>query len=89
MSLLNKYKKLEDEADKHLGKHDNMCQKMLDIVLELLDVEDTSDFNVFKQTDGYVINDLEGRNIPVKNIIEWHEKTGELVNEDILQTFSI
>jgi len=92
MSLLKKYEKLEKKADKYYEMHDSECNKMFDLIKPMLQFPMPYEGQtVFLQTDGYVLltPELEAKNTPVRNIINWFEKTGQLVDEDILYTLSI
>lgn len=92
MSLIKKYNQLQKKADMYYGKHDSVCNQMFDLIKPMLQFPMPYDGQaVFLQTDGYVLltPELGAKNTPVKNIINWFEKTGQLIDEDILHTLSV
>ncbi len=95
MRLLKKYKQLENKANQYFGKYDSECSKMMELITPLLEFPMPFETQyVFKQAgDGYVLvtegKDGAPKNTPVDAIINWFEKTGQLVDEDVLHTLSI
>lgn len=92
MSKIKKYKQLEEKANRYYGKHDSVCNEMFDLIKPMLQFPMPFEGQtVFLQTDGYVLltPELGSKNTPIRNIINWYEKTGELIDEEILHTLSI
>ena len=95
MSLIKKYNKLEKKANQYFNKYEGECAEMMHLITPLLQFPmHFHEQYIFKQDgDGYVLvtETTDGilKNTPVSSILKWFEKTGELIDEDILYKLSI
>lgn len=99
MSKLNKYYKLEEQAEKYYQKHSNKCDEIFHLISPMIEI-DKDDFRtrVFRQAgDGYVLywegKDFLGDNIsfntPIENIIEEYERQNQPLSVEELREISI
>lgn len=99
MSKLNKYYKLEEQADKYHNKYLSKCDEIFQLISPMIEIDkDSHTTHIFRQQgDGYVLS-WEGKNIfgdnssfntPIENIIEEYERQREPLSAEELREISI
>lgn len=93
MSKLNKYYKLEEQADKYYQKYSNKCDEIFHFISPMIELDRNSHTtHIFRQTgDGYVLcwEDNNANNTPVEHIIEEYERQGRPLSAEELRLISI
>lgn len=99
MSKLNKYYKLEEQAEKYYQKHSNKCDEIFQLISPMIEIDkDSHAIHIFRQAgDGYVLS-WEGKNIygdnssfntPIENIIEEYESQKQPLSAEELREINI
>lgn len=94
MNKLNKYYKLEKQAEKYYQKYSNRCEDIFHFISPMIEIDiDSHITHIFRQTgDGYVLcweDNNTTKNTPVECIIEEYEKQGQPLSAEDLREISI
>lgn len=99
MSKLNKYYKLEEQAEKYYQKYSNKCDEIFQLISPMIEIDkDSYATHIFRQPgDGYILawegkdiyGDNSSFNTSIENIIEEYESQRQPLSAEELREISI